>query len=461
MNNQIVGEKIRLREKLGFTGFSISNNIVYHFKSSYYLFFLTNVLKINIIIAGTILAIGTIWDAVNDPIVGYIALNRRFKNGERCRPFALWFSVPWAATLVSLFSNFGTSEYVSAAIALAGYFVFELFNTFVGIPYSAMGSLATNVDSQRKSINVFRNLGGTLGAAIGAVSILPLLRLFGGLDEGGNLTDASSKGFFTVAIFMGFICIAGSLFHYFTTTERVVPIAKTEDKISVKAVVKMLFKSKTWVLNTVYIALYYIINVLLMTNISYYATYVVGSTGAATAITASCLVASIVTTFLVSPIDKRLGRKNTMIFGAAAFILSKVWFIINPFSLGALYVNSILTGVGFATTFVMFNTNINNIVDIIEWKDGRRIDTMVSTAGGLASKIASACATQLIAVFLSVAGFDSNAATQPDKVIGSINILLGWAPFIVGIALLIVVAFLDVEKEQKKMVAEKAAQANS
>jgi Na+/melibiose symporter-like transporter len=457
MNNPIVGQNIKLGEKLGFTGFSISNNIVYHFKSSYYLFFLTNVLKINIILAGTILTIGIIWDAVNDPIVGYIALNHRFKNGERSRPFAFWFSIPWAVTLVMLFSNFGSTEYVSAAIALIVYFVFELFNTFVAIPYSSMGSLATNVDSQRKSINVFRNLGGCLGAAIGAVSILPLLRAFGGLDKAGNLTDTSNRGFFIVAIIMGFICIAGSFVHYFTTSERVVPISREDDKISAKAVVKMLFKSRSWVLNTAYIILYYIINVLLMSNISYYATYVLGSTGAATAITASCLVASIVTTFLVSPIDKFFGRKNTMIFGVAAFILSKVWFIIDPFSVGALYINSILTGVGFATTFIMFNTNRNNIVDLIEWTDGRRIDTMVSTADGLASKLATAGTTQLIAIFLSIAGFNSKLTAQPAEVISSINILLGWVPFIVGIALLAVVWFLNIDKEQKKMLEEKAA----
>jgi sugar (glycoside-pentoside-hexuronide) transporter len=456
-----VGEKIKLGEKLGFTGFSISNNIVYHFKSSYYLFFLTNVLKINMMLAGTILTIGMIWDAVNDPIIGYVALNHRFKSGERVRPFALWFSVPWAASMALLFSNFGSSESVSAAIALVIYIVFEIFNTFVSIPYSSMGSLATNVDSQRKSINVFRNLGGTLGAAIGAVSILPLLRAFGGLDQTGNLTSTSSRGFFFVAIVMGFLCIAGSLFHYLTTAERVTPIAEKEDKISVKDVVRMLFTNRSWVLNTLFIIFYYIINVLLMSNISYYATYVIGSTGATTAISAATLVASIVTTFLISPIDKLLGRKNAMLFGAAAFIFSKVWFIINPFSLGALYVNGIVTGIGFATCFVMFNTNNNNIVDIIEWKDGRRLDTMVSTTAGLASKLAQAGTTQVIAIFLSASGFNANLPTQPPEVIRAINVLLGWAPLFVAIALLAAVWFLNVDKEQKKMLEEKAGKSQA
>lgn len=36
--------------------------------------------------AGTILSLGIVWDAINDPLVGYFAVNHRFKNGERVRP---------------------------------------------------------------------------------------------------------------------------------------------------------------------------------------------------------------------------------------------------------------------------------------------------------------------------------------------------------------------------------------
>lgn len=43
--------------------------MVYQFKSIYYLFFLTNVLKIDVLVAGMILTIGTVWDAVNDPLI--------------------------------------------------------------------------------------------------------------------------------------------------------------------------------------------------------------------------------------------------------------------------------------------------------------------------------------------------------------------------------------------------------
>ena len=87
-------------EKLGFGTFSTASNVVFNFKDLFYLFFLTNVLGIQIAHAGMITAVGILWDAINDPLVGYWAVNHTFKNGEKCRPFALWCAVPWAVTVV-------------------------------------------------------------------------------------------------------------------------------------------------------------------------------------------------------------------------------------------------------------------------------------------------------------------------------------------------------------------------
>ena len=452
--------RTRFPEKLGFCTFSTASNVVYQFKSIYYLFFLTNVLKIDILVAGTILTLGTIWDAVNDPLIGFWAVNHKFKNGERVRPLAIWFAVPWAITVVLLFTNFGLPNKAAVAVALIVYLLFELFNTFVGIPYNSMGSLATNLDADRRSINVFRNLGGALGAGIGAVACLPLLKAFGAMDGKGNLIDsASSRGFLLTACVMGLVCIIGCVVHFFTTKERVKPIAEDDEKLSAKMVFAMLFRCKSWVLNMLYIICYGVINLLLMSCITYYATYVIGSTAAATAIQAAYLVAALGSSFLVSAIDRLLGRKKTMLLAAALFILGKVWFVINPFSLGAIYVNAISVGIALTITFVMFNTNRNNIVDIIEWQSGRRLDSLVSTADNLASKLAVAGATQLVALSLSRNGFDAKLTVQPAGAIAAINAILGWIPMVVAAVMMVVIFFLNIEEDTQKMLEEKAAQA--
>ncbi|MDR2504957.1 MAG: glycoside-pentoside-hexuronide (GPH):cation symporter [Oscillospiraceae bacterium] len=448
--------KIKLGEKFGFCAFSCSSNIVYIFKNTYYLFFLTNVLKVNVLWAGIILTVGMIWDAVNDPIMGFWSVNHRFKNGEQLRPFALWYSVPWGLFVVLLFTDFGVSETPAIVIALVVYVLFEVFNTLTGIPYNSMSGLATDNDEDRRSINVFRNIGAGLGSAVGAVACLPLLKLFNALDADGNLrTDGGSRGFLIVGIIMAVIVIAGSVIHYFTTRERVKPISDDDERISVKRVTAMLFRCKSWWLNTLYFVCYGVINMLLMTSLTYYATYVLGSTSAATMLQAAFLLANIGGSFLVAPIEKRLGRRKTMLLGVAIAILGKAWFLIDHAPIAAMYVNAITLGISVAIAFVLLNVNRNDIVDIIEVDEGRRIDSMIATADNLVNKLAVAGMTQVFTLSLAAAGYNADLAAQPAAAIGVINAMVGWVPTVISVIMFMAAFFLTIEKDHGSAVGKR------
>ena len=447
-------EKMGLVEKLGFMTFSMSDNIVYQFKAIYYMFFLTNVLGISVGTAGAVFAIGTVWDAVNDPLLGYMALNTRFKSGEKIRPFIL-YAVPWAVTIVALFWAFPGSELFKAVVAEAIYFIFEALNTFCGIPYNSMGSVATNRDDDRRSLNVFRNIGGCLGTAIGALACLPLLKLFGAMDSTGNLTAAANRGFILTATVMGVICVVGAAVHFLTTRERVHQVEDNDEKIPFGEVVRMLVSCPSFIRNTIYVACYGCGNTLLLTCITYYATYALGSTAAATSIQAAYLVVSLIMSVLVGPIDRALGRRRTMILGAIMLILSKVWFILQPSNVIALYVNAAVTGVGVAIAFVMFNTNRNNIVDLVEAKEGRRLDSMVSTVDNLMAKLSQSGVTWFIGFWLASAGFNADLPAQPAAVVPALNFLLGWAPLIFAVIMLIVVWRFRIEEEVADLAAKR------
>ncbi|MDR2647378.1 MAG: glycoside-pentoside-hexuronide (GPH):cation symporter [Oscillospiraceae bacterium] len=443
--------KVRFLEKFGFGMFGVSNNIVYQFRGIHYLFFLTNALRMDTFWAGMVLTIGTIWDAVNDPLIGFYTVNRKFRSGERVRPYAFWYAIPWAVTVILLFSDFGLSGMAQVAAAVIVYILFEVFNTFVAIPYNSMAGLATPLDSERRSINVYRNLGAGGGSVIGGVAALPLLKLFGGLDTDGNLiAETGTRGFFLVTLVLAVIIIAGSGFHYATTRERVRQQAEDEKKLSLKQVAVMLFRCKSWVLNTVYIVCYGTINLLLMSCLNYYATYVLHSTEKATIVMLAYLVGSLIASFLVSAVDKKLGRRKTMTFAAGISIVGKFWFVANPFSVGAIFVNAFTVGIAITFAFVLFNTNRNNIVDIIESKHGRRIDSMIASTDNLASKLAVALATQLLTIALSRAGHDPSLPVQPDAVITAINLMLGWIPLIASIIMALVAWFMPIEREYKE-----------
>ena len=450
---------IGFAEKLGFCTFSTASNVVFNFKDLFYLFFLTNVMGIKIAHAGIITAIGIVWDAVNDPLVGFWAVNHRFKNGEMCRPLALWCAVPWAITTVLMFTCFDVAYGLKLGIAVAVYFLFELFNTFAAIPYNSMGSLATNRDSDRRAINVARNLGGCIGSAIGALALYPLLGLFGGLDEAGNVLqdNAGRRAFFFAAMVMGAVCIIGSLAHYFTTRERIHEQKEAESKIRFLDAVKMLLHRRSWVMNALYVICYGMLNLLIMSTINYYATYVLGSAAAATPILAVFLVMSVIATLLAIPIDKKIGRKHTMILSAAVYLAGKIWFILDPYSMGAIYVNSVTVAFSMALAFVCFNTNRNNIADLVEYQSGRRIDSLVSTCDNLAAKLSKAGTNLLMTGALAAAGFNADLPAQPQTAVNTICALLGWVPMLVAAVMLVVVCFHPIEKEMTAMERGKEA----
>ena len=123
--------------------------------------------------------------------------------------------------------------------------------------------------------------------------------------------------------------------------------------------------------------------------------------------------------------------------------------------MGAIYVNGITVAFAMAIAFVMFNTNRNNIADLVEWKNGRRIDSFVSTLDNLASKLAKAGANLLMTGALAAAGFNADLPAQPQSAIDAICALLGWVPMVVAAIMLVIVTFHPIEKEMAAMKRER------
>ena len=158
-------------------------------------------------------------------------------------------------------------------------------------------------------------------------------------------------------------------------------------------------------------------------------------------------MAAVFSSAIVSPIDKRLGRRATLMIAAAIGVLGKVWFILSPTNLGAMYVNAVTVGISVTFCFVLFNTNRNNIVEIIEAKAGRRIDSMIATTDNLTVKLSVAAAMTLSTMALEVSGFDVNLAAQPEETIQVIFAMLGWIPMIAAGLMFVGSFFLPIEKE--------------
>ena len=164
------------REKLNFTtklaygsgdmGPAITANILVFFL----LYFFTNVAGLPAGLAGSILAIGKIGDAINDPIAGILSDRTRTRWGRRI-PWMLWGTLPFGIFfflqwIVPQFSNDPTVNswclfvyYIVIAI------LFNLAYTAVNLPYTALTPELTQDYNERTSLNSFRfafSIGGSI-----------------------------------------------------------------------------------------------------------------------------------------------------------------------------------------------------------------------------------------------------------------------------------------------------------
>ncbi len=441
-------------EKIGFLLYSAAINIAINFKTTYYKYFLTSILLINPVSVSNMMLIGTIWDIVNDPIIGVWANKVKFKSGEKLRPWIIWSAVPYALGMIFLFCDFGISEKGDIIVGMIIFFLYEIANTLRGIPFNGMAGVASDDYSDRKSINSFRSFGTSIGVLLGTALVPVFIKLFGGLRDHKVINSTDSAAVLRGACLMGAVLVISSLVHFLTVKERVKQKKAADHEVGFKEAYKILFKCKSWVKNMIYVTVYSISTCLVTSSITYYCAYVLNNSSVVTPIMGAYMITAIIFSIITPKIDSLLGRKRAAVLAAAVLLAGKIPFIIDPYNIINTFIASATSGIGLTMTFIIFNVNRNVISDIVEVQSGRRLDTLVSTADLTMSKIAEASVDKFYLLALAMSGFNAslteqglmqNEATQ--KVICA---LMGWVPAVVALILMLVALMLDTEKEYKE-----------
>ena len=87
--------RLSRKTKLFYGVAGIGDSALYSLMGTFALFFFTTVAGIDPAVAGTIVAIGAIWDVVSGSVVGYISDKAKTRMGRR-KPFMLAASFPLA-----------------------------------------------------------------------------------------------------------------------------------------------------------------------------------------------------------------------------------------------------------------------------------------------------------------------------------------------------------------------------
>jgi GPH family glycoside/pentoside/hexuronide:cation symporter len=192
---------LSFRQKLGFGILDLAGNAIFTIVSFWLLNFLTDTLRLRPELAGTALLLGRVWDAVTDPLMGWISDRTRTRWGRR-RPYLLAGGITTAASLVILFLPVHSSNQILLFFWAAGsYSLLCTASTVLLVPYFALTPELTKDYRERSVLNGFRMTSAVVGTLLGAGAFLPLLSLF---------PDRNTAWPFTAAIF-GLITVALSL----------------------------------------------------------------------------------------------------------------------------------------------------------------------------------------------------------------------------------------------------------
>lgn len=439
-----IGEKsdVTLSEKLGFMFYGAGGTAIYYFRSYYYVFFLTNVLYLDIAFAGLIVAIGTVWDAVNDLLIGYLVSKRVFKNGEQLKPYSL-FIFPLALNTAMMFCDFSVSQKVQGTISLVLYLLMSVFFTFYTTSQNNI-ALVTRSQRGRIALGTFNSLGTTIGTAFGSLACLPILKLMGAMDSNGNLADGT-KFVWSASIICGVatVCV---LIYYFTVHEKYQASSEGARKLRFLDAMRYLIKEKLWahnVLQNIMIAL----NTSLVTaNLAYYATYELHSTSIMTMILLINMVCSLAVYPFIGRLSARFGKTKTLYISFAIMILGKLVFTLWPSSIVSAYINVVSIGIATGLGQVILSANRNEIADRVDEKEHVRVDGLVGTSVTFSLKIAAAISTYLTTALLRRVGFDGSLAVQSQEVLKTLHGLMGWIPLAIIIVIVLITADYSVFK---------------
>ena len=147
-------KKATFTEKIGYGIASLGDSISYNFIGTFFLFFLTTVAGITPAVAGLIIAVGSVWNALFNPIMGYFADNVSTRYGRR-RPVIFVSSIFLGIMIFVMFTNIDFSDAFKPVYY--GLMTVLFWSSFTGffVPYNALGTDYASTYDERTSIRSF------------------------------------------------------------------------------------------------------------------------------------------------------------------------------------------------------------------------------------------------------------------------------------------------------------------
>jgi len=437
----------------GDLGPAITANIVVVFL----LVFFTNVAGLDPGLAGSILLIGKIWDAINDPMIGALSDRTDSKWGRRL-PWILWGAVPFGIFffLQWVVPNFSDNPNTNQW-GLFWYYVVisifaNIFYTIVNLPYTALTPELTQNYDERTSLNSFRFAFSISGSILSLIIALVLFGVF---------PNDPIKQYLLIGGVCAILAVLPLYWCVFGIRERVLegearrqanpPPPQT---MSYWEQLKVAFRNRpflyvvgiylcSWlaVQNTVAIIPYFVQNWMGLTEQDF------------TKVVIAVQVTGLVMLFVWTAVSKRVGKKAVYFMGMSVWVIAQIGlFLLQPGQVVGMYVLAVMAGFGVSTAYLVPWSMIPDVIELDELNTGQRREGLFYGYMVLLQKLALAIGVFLVGQALQVSGFLKTTAgqpipTQPDSALWAIRLMIGPIPAVILLIGLVLAYFYPITRE--------------
>lgn len=362
----------------------------------YYLYFLTDVVLLPPALAGTVILISKIWDAVSDPVMGFISDRTRTRFGRR-RPYFLAGIILIFVSFVLLWIPYDPdSTVLKFALVLLSYLFFSTIITMVMVPYNALASELTPDYHERTRLSSVRIFFSSVSSLVCAVAPLEIVKLF----------PTPKQGYPAMAVVFGLFFALPFLATFFTTRERTDYMQHT----AAGSILRDLRSAAGLRPFRHVLAMYLFAFVAMdavMAVVIYFMTYYMNRPEEANIVLGVLLIVQIASLPVHSMISKRIGKRKAFMAAAVA------WFAVMLVSLTIgpdqhfvwVYLFAALVGYGTGGIIIMIYAIFPDIPDVDELFSGIRREGSYSGLLTFLRKFSSAIGLFIISNVMTFAGY--------------------------------------------------------